>query len=142
VARRSAYDKAWNPDTNGVMKGKCFRVKSGDKKDFDKFHGKLAGLIALLGPDPEVKTGAQPMFERLSDNELADVGQYQLSNEKAELRVREYRKRIVFQKELNKFLDEEKVLAVVDHGYGSFGGGTVFVQSGGSRKRGETWTVQ
>ncbi|PYX19901.1 MAG: peptidase M28 [Acidobacteria bacterium] len=141
VAPLIAYAKAWTPGTNGVMKGKCIRVKIDDKKDFEKYHGKLAGLIALLGPDPEVKTVAQPMFERLSDKELADVGQYQLPNEKAELRVREYRKRITFQKELNKFLAEEKVLAVVDHGYGSFGGGTVFVQSGGSWKTGETSTV-
>ena len=141
VAPLIAYAKAWTPGTNGVMKGKCIRVKIDDKKDFEKYHGKLAGLIALLGPDPEVKTVAQPMFERLSDKELADVGQYQLPNEKAELRVREYRKRIAFQKELNKFLAEEKVLAVVDHGYGSFGGGTVFVQSGGSWKTGETSTV-
>ena len=140
VAPLIAYAKAWTPGTNGVMKGKCTRVKIDDKKDFEKYHGKLAGLIALLGPDPEVKTVAQPMFERLSDKELADVGQYQLPNEKAELRVREYRKRIVFQKELNKFLAEEKVLAVVDHGIGSFGGGTVFVQ-GGLWKTGETSTV-
>src|SRR4029077_17420210 len=140
VAPLIAYAKAWTPGTNGVMKGKCIRVKIDDKKDFEKYHGKLAGLIALLGPDPEVKTVAQPMFERLSDKELADVGQYQLPNEKAELRVREYRKRIAFQKELNKFLTEEKVLAVVDHGIGSFGGGTVFVQ-GGLWKTGETSTV-
>jgi len=46
-----------------------------------------------------------------------------------------------FQKELNKFLADEKVLAVVDHGYGAFGGGTVFVQSGGTWKTGETTTV-
>jgi carboxypeptidase Q len=46
-----------------------------------------------------------------------------------------------FIRDLNKFLAEEKVLAVVDHGYGSFGGGTVFVQSGGSWKTGETATV-
>jgi len=42
---------------------------------------------------------------------------------------------------VNKFLADEKVLAVVDHGYGDFGGGTVFVQSGGSWKTGETSTV-
>ena len=46
-----------------------------------------------------------------------------------------------FQKELNKFLADEKVLAVVDHGYGAFGGGTVFVQSGGTWKTGETTSV-
>jgi carboxypeptidase Q len=141
VAPLIAYAKAWTPGTNGVMKGKCIRVKIEDKKDFDKYRGKLAGMIALFGPDPEVKTVSQPLFERLSEKELAEIGQYQIPSEKAALAFRQYQKRLAFQKELNKFLAEEKVLAIVDHGYGSFGGGTVFVQSGGTWKTGETSTV-
>lgn len=141
VAPLIAYAKAWTPGTNGVMKGKCIRVKIEDKKDFDKYRGKLAGVIALFGPDPEVKTISQPLFERLTEKELADIGQYQIPSEKADLRFRQYLKRMAFQKELNKFLADEKVLAIVDHGSGSFGGGTVFVQSGGTWKTGETSTV-
>lgn len=141
VAPLIAYAKAWTPGTNGVLKGKCIRVKIEDKKDFDKYRGKLAGMIALFGPDPEVKTLTQPMFERLGDKELAEIGQYQIPSEKAMFRFRQYMKRMQFIRDLNKFLGEEKVLAVVDHGYGSFGGGTVFVQSGGSWKTGETTTV-
>jgi len=136
-----AYAKAWTPGTGGVLKGKCIRVKIEDKKDFEKYRGKLAGLIALAGPDPEVKTVSEPMFERLSDKQLQDIGQYQIPSEKAAARFAQYRKRAAFQKEVNKFLADEKVLAVVDHGYGNFGGGTVFVQSGGSWKIGETSTV-
>jgi carboxypeptidase Q len=141
VAPLIAYAKAWTPGTNGAMKGKCIRVKIEDKKDFEKYHGKLAGLIALFGPDPEVKTVVQPMFTRLGDKELADIGQYQIPSEKAAVAFRQYMKRMEFQKELNKFLADEKVLAVVDHGYGNFGGGTVFVQSGGTWKTGETTIV-
>ena len=136
-----AYAKAWTPGTNGVLKGKCIRVKIENKKDFDKYRGKLAGLIAIFGPDPEVKTITQPMFERLGEKELADIGQYQIPSEKQAFRYRQYIKRMQFIKELNKFLADEKVLALVDHGYGSFGGGTVFVQSGGSWKADETVTV-
>jgi carboxypeptidase Q len=141
VAPLIAYAKAWTPGTNGVIKGKCIRVKIEDKKDFDKYRGKLAGLIAIFGPDPDVKTVSQPLFERLSEKDLADIGQYPIPSEKPGLRYAESRKRQAFQKEVNKFLAEEKVLAMVDHGYGSFGGGTVFVQSGGSWKTGETSTV-
>lgn len=136
-----AYAKAWTPGTNGAVKAKCIRVKIEDKKDFDKYRGKLAGLIAIFGPDVEVKTPTQAFFNRLSDKELADIGEYQIPNEKAAFRFRQYLKRMQFQKELNKFLADEKVLAVVDHGYGAFGGGAVFVQSGGSWKTGETATV-
>src|SRR6266481_5807803 len=136
-----AYAKAWTPGTNGVLKGKCIRVKIENKKDFDKYRGRLAGLIAIFGPDPEVKTITQPMFERLGDKELADIGQYPIPSEKQAFRFRQYIKRMQFIKDVNKFLADEKVVALVDHGYGSFGGGTVFVQSGGSWKTGETVTV-
>ena len=136
-----AYAKAWTPGTNGAVRAKCIRVKIDDKKDFDKYRGKLAGLIAIFGPDVEVKTPTQAFFSRLSDKDLADIGDYQIPNEKAAFRFRQYLKRMQFQKELNKFLADEKVLAVVDHGYGAFGGGAVFVQSGGTWKTGETTTV-
>jgi carboxypeptidase Q len=136
-----AYAKAWTPGTNGPVKAKCIRVKIDDKKDFDKYRGKLAGMIALFGPDPEVKVVDKPMFSRLDEKELADIGQYQLPNEKAAFRYSEFLKRMAFQREVAKFLADEKVIAVVDHGYGNFGGGTVFVQSGGSWKTGETVQV-
>jgi hypothetical protein len=45
-----AYPKAWTPGTNGVVSGKCIRVQISDKKDFEKYRGKLAGMIAILGP--------------------------------------------------------------------------------------------
>src|SRR5215472_6636654 len=76
-----AYAKAWTPGTNGVIRAKCVRVKIEDKKDFDKYRGKLAGMIALFGPDPEVKVPDKPFFERLSDKELADIDQYQIPSE-------------------------------------------------------------
>lgn len=136
-----AYSKAWTPGTNGVIRAKCVRVKIDDKKDFDKYRGKLAGMIAMFGPDPEVKVPDKAFFERLSDKELADIGQYQIPSEKMQFRFREYLKRRQFMNEVSKFLADEKVVAVVDHGYGNFGGGTVFVQSGGPYEVGKTVTV-
>ena len=141
IAPLIAYARAWTPGTNGTVKGKCVRVKIEDKKDFAKYKGQLAGMIALFGPDPEVKTLAQPMFVRLGDKELADIEQYQIPSEKPGFRVRQFLKRTQFINDLNKFLAEEKVMAVVDHGYGNYGGGTVFVQSGGSWRTGESATV-
>lgn len=141
VAPLIAYAKAWTPGTNGVITGKCVRVKIDEKKDFDKYRGKLAGLIVIFGPDPDVKPIIEPPYERLSDKELTDVGQYQIPSEKSQFRYSEYLKRLQFQKELNQFFAEEKVLAVVDHSRGSAGGGTVFVQSGGPFRTGETSAV-
>jgi carboxypeptidase Q len=138
VAPLIAYAKAWTPGTNGVIKAKCVRVKIDDKKDFDKYRGKLAGMIAIFGSDVEVKPIATAPFERLDDKALADIGNYHIPSEKELERRHEYEKRRKFAKTVMQFLADEKVLAVADHGYGSTGGGTVFVQSGGSWKTGET----
>jgi carboxypeptidase Q len=136
-----AYAKAWTPGTNGVVKGKCIRVNIEKKEDFEKYKGKLAGMIVIFGGDQEAMPITDPQFERLTDKQLEDIGNYRVPSEKDDLRYREYLKRRAFMKQVNKFFADEKVLAVVDHGYGALGGGTVFVVSGGSWKKGETVAV-
>jgi carboxypeptidase Q len=135
------YAKAWTPGTNGVVSGKCVRANIEDKKDFEKYRGKLAGLIVILGPDAEVKTITEAPFKRLSDDDLAKISEYEIPGERPPFRMAEIAKRRQFIKDLNQFFAEEKVLAVIDHSRGTAGGGTVFVQSGGSYKPGETTTV-
>jgi carboxypeptidase Q len=135
------YAKAWTPGTNGVIQGKCIRVNIEDKKDFDKYKGKLAGMILILGPDAEVKPITEAPFKRLSDEELAKIAEYQIPSERPAFRFADFLKRQQFVKELNQFLADEKVLAVIDHSRGTSGGGTVFVQSGGSYKPAETTTI-
>jgi hypothetical protein len=141
VAPLIVYPEAWTPGTNGIVQGKCIRVSIEDKKDFDKYKGKLGGMILIFGPDAEVKPIADAPFERLTDKQLADIGEYQIPSERPPFRWADYLKRLQFQKDVNKFFADEKVLAVIDHGRTSIGGGTVFVQSGGSYKPGETTTV-
>lgn len=135
------YPKAWTPGTNGVVTGKCVRVMIEDKKDFDKYRGKLAGMILIMGPDAEVKPITEAPYKRLTDDELEKTGEYQIPGERPPFRFADFLKRQQFTKDLNQFLAEEKVLAVIDHSRGTAGGGTVFVQSGGSYKPGETATV-
>ena len=136
-----AYPQAWTPGTNGVVQGKCIRVSIEDKKDFDKYKGKLAGMILIFGPDAEVKPITEAPFRRLSDEDLAKIGEYQVPSERPPFRFADFLKRQEFIKELNQFLAEEKVLAVIDHSRGTAGGGTVFVQSGGSYKPGESASI-
>ena len=141
VASFIVYSKAWTPGTNGVIQGKCIRANIEKKEDFDKYKGKLFGKIVIFGSEPEVKPIADAPYVRLGDKELADIGQYQVPSEKVAFRYADYLKRMRFQKDLNKFFADEKVLAVIDHSRGTAGGGTVFVQSGGSWKTGETSQV-
>jgi len=135
------YAKAWTPGTNGVVQGKCIRATIEDKKDFDKYKGKLAGMIVIFGADAEVKPITEAPFKRLGDDDLAKTAEYQIPGERPPFRFADFLKRQQFVKELNQFFAEETVLAVIDHSRGTAGGGTVFVQSGGSYKPGETTTV-
>ncbi len=135
------YPKAWTPGTNGVITGKCIRVTIEDKKDFDKYRGKLSGMILIFGAEAEVKPIAEAPFKRLSDDDLAKTGEYEIPGERPPFRMAEIAKRRQFTKDLNQFFADEKVLVVIDHSRGTAGGGTVFVQSGGSYKTGETTTV-
>src|SRR4030081_1210109 len=141
VAPLIAYAEAWTPGTNGVVQGKCMRVKIEDKKDFDKYKGKLAGMILIFGPDAEVKPITEAPFKRLSDDEVTKIAEYQIPGEHAPFRFADFLKRQQFVKDLNQFLADEKVLAVMDHSRGTSGGGTVFVQSGGSYIKCENTTV-
>jgi carboxypeptidase Q len=136
-----AYPKAWTPGTNGVVQGKCLRATIDEKKDFDKYKGKLAGMIVILGADAEVKPITEAPYKRLSDDDLAKLADYQIPPDRPGFRFADFIKRQQFIKDLNQFFADEKVLAVIDHSRGTAGGGTVFVQSGGSYKTGETTTV-
>jgi carboxypeptidase Q len=135
------YAKAWTPGTNGVVTGKCIRVTIEKKEDFDKYKGKLAGMIVITGPDAEVKPITETPYKRYSDDDLAKTSEYEIPGERPPFRMAEFARRRQFQKDLNQFYADEKVLAVIDHSRGTAGGGTVFVQSGGSYKPGETTTV-
>jgi carboxypeptidase Q len=139
VAPLLVYAKAWTPGTNGVVQSKCVRVTIEDKKDFDQYKGKLAGMIVIFGADPDVKPITEAPYKRLSDDDLAKIGEYQV--DLPLFRYAEIAKRRQFTKDLNQFFADEKVLAVIDRYRGTSGGGTVFVQSGGSYKPGETTTV-
>jgi len=141
VAPLLAYAKAWTPGTDGAVSGRCVRAKIEDKKDFDKYRGKLKGMIVLFGPDAEVKPILEAPYKRLSEEDLAKIGEYQVPSEHPPFNFATYMKRQQFQKDLNQFFAEEKPLAVIDHSRGTDGGGTVFVQSGGSFKTGETAAV-
>jgi hypothetical protein len=141
IAPLLVYAKAWTPGTNGVVTGKCIRVNIEKKEDFDKYKGKLAGMILIFGPDAEVKPIIEAPYKRYTDDELAKTAEYQIPGERPAFRFADFVKRQQFVKEMNQFLADEKVLAVIDHSRGTAGGGTVFVQSGGSYKTGETATI-
>src|SRR3984893_12874751 len=106
------YAKAWTPGTNGIVQGKCIRATIDDKKDFDKYKGKLAGMIVILGADADVKPITEPPYKRLSDDDLAKLADYQIPADRPGFRFADFIKRQQFIKDLNQFFADEKVLAV------------------------------
>ena len=138
IAPIIAYAKAWTPGTNGAVKGQVVRVNIRTPQDEEKYRGKLAGKIVLVGDDPEVKPSVEPLSERYNQKSLEEIEQYEIPGERNEARFAEFRRRFRFLQQVSKFFDEEKVLAVIDHSRGALGGGTVFVQQGGSYKEGQT----
>src|SRR5947209_1432379 len=138
IATLIAYSKAWTPGTNGAVRGQVVRVNIRGPQDLAKYRGKLAGKILLVGDDPEVKPSVEPLSERYNENSLADVENYQIPSERNLQQFAQFVQRARLQRQINKFFDDEKALAVIDHSRGAIGGGTVFVQQGGSYKAGQT----
>jgi carboxypeptidase Q len=137
-----AAPEAWTPSTNGVVKGKAIKVKLETKDDLDKNRGKLAGQIVMLGDMREVQPHAEAEMQRYDDKRLEEIyqvqavsrrgGQYTPPNREEMMRRR------AFQRELNKFLLEEKPAVIIRPSRGD--GGTLFVASGGAYKKDDTTT--
>ena len=61
----------WSPSTNGAVNGQAIWVEVKEEKDLDKYKGKLAGKIVLLGDMREVNPVDKPLFTRMDDKDLA-----------------------------------------------------------------------
>ncbi len=133
-----AYAKAWTPGTNGAVKGSVVQVMIRTPQEMARYKGKLAGKIVLLGEVVPMKLSEKPLAERYDQKKLDEIENYEIPGDRNDPRFREFVRRARFQRALNKFFDDEKVLAVIDRSRGDIGGGTVFVQSGGSYKEGQT----
>jgi len=124
-----AYPKPWTPSTDGVIHGKAIKVKMEKKEDFDQYKGKLAGMIVLFGEMREVKLKEKPLAERYDEKSLQDEFLYEVPGEKPKFDKEAYRKRMDFTEALQKFLIDEKALAVIEPSRAPGDGGTVFVQA-------------
>ncbi len=127
----------WSPSTNGAVSGSAVWMDVKTPEDLEKYKGKVAGKIVLLGEMREVKPVDKPLFERMDDKELAKVVEYPLSpNPEFEQYLQERLKRRELQAKILKFLDSEHPLAVVvpsrDGRNGGGSGGTIFDDGFGS----------
>ncbi|HWX53119.1 MAG TPA: M20/M25/M40 family metallo-hydrolase [Verrucomicrobiae bacterium] len=132
VATLIAYPKVWTPGTSDVVHAQVVRVMvrltpEDFAKDLEKYKGKLAGKIVLYGDDVDLKLPLDPPAARYSEKELAEIAQYPIPGG-VPPQFRDFAARARLGRQLTKFFDDEKPLAVLDRSRGPLGGGTVFVQ--------------
>src|SRR5260370_3634777 len=119
IATLIAYPKAWTPGTNDVVRAQVVRVNIRTPQDAARSKGKLAGKIVLVGDDPDVKPSTEALFERYNEKSLGELAQYQPPRERDINRLREFQMRPRAQRQLNTFFNDQTVVAIIDHSYGS-----------------------
>jgi carboxypeptidase Q len=126
----------WSPATKGPVSGAAVWVDIKDEKDFDKYKGKLAGKIVLLGDMREVKPVDKPLFTRDDDAELKKIEEYPIRVTPFNRDLQAFMRRAQLREKTGKFLADEQVAAVLlpsrDGENGGGSGGTIFDDNGSS----------
>ncbi len=137
-----ALPSAWAPGTgrqgNGKpVRGGAMKIKLEKEEEFEQHRGKLAGKILLLGDARPIEPPEGKLFNRYSDEELEGLVPFKLPDPSRAGRWRQRGlERRKFQKALNEFLVEEKVVATVSPSSRDYG--ILRVHSAGSREPGES----
>jgi carboxypeptidase Q len=124
----------WSPSSNGTISGPAIWMDVKKEEDLEKYKGKLAGKVVLLGEMREVKPVDKPLFEREDEKELAKIVEHPLIPE-PDYFGPELMKRLELRQKVAAFLASEHALAVVlpsrDGRNNGGSGGTIFVDSSG-----------
>jgi hypothetical protein len=126
----------WSPATAGPVTGQAIWLDVKSEKDLEKYMGKLAGKIVLLGDMREVGSIDKPLLTRLDEQELNELQAYPLSDPEADFGkfLKEYMERISLRGKVGKFAAEEHATAILvpsrDGARNGGSGGTMFDDSG------------
>jgi carboxypeptidase Q len=130
----------WSPSTNGTVSGQAIWMDVNKDEDLEKYKGKLAGKVVLLGEMREVKPVDKALFERMDEKELAKEVEHPLIPEPGYF-TPELMKRVELRQKVSQMLGAEHALAVIlpsrDGKNNGGSGGTIFVDS----SRGLGWFI-
>jgi len=139
------YPKAWTPGTPGLITGEVVQVLISTPADFDKFRGKLRGKIVLPQTERTVRMLDGNIVLRMGDKDIREAEATPIPAAGGPRQPAP----AVTSAQLNRFLLDEGVAAVLDRGADSdvsaggsdlswttqrVDGGTIFVGSGGGRE--------
>jgi len=145
----------WSPSTHpagaaddspaGPVTGDVVYMSIQSDKDFDKYQGKLAGKIVLLGAMRAVPPVDKALFERYTSDQLEEIAKYEVSGnpggapQDLQQRLRAYVERGKLINKIAQFFADEKVAAVIepsrDARNGGGSGGTFFDDNGATLGR-------
>ncbi len=128
-----AYPKAWTPGTNGLVTGEAVLVSITSDADFAIWKGKLRGAFVLLAQPRGLDPRFEPQARRFTDAQLADlekVPQRRTGGPGAPPPNAASSRDLAAR--TTRFWLDEGVAALLEPSRGD-GGGTLFVQGGGSR---------
>lgn len=125
----------WSPATDGAVTAPVIWMDVKDEKDFDKYKGKVAGKIVLLGDMRDVKPVDEPLFTRLDEGDLDKMVTYPLEKPQAlEKLIHDFLARLELLEKAGRFLAAEQALAVIlpsrDGRNNGSSGGTIFDDGG------------
>ena len=133
------YPKAWTPGTNGPVKGEAIEARLETPADLEKWRGQLKGKFVLTAPPRAVTPHFAPQADRFTSAELEELARQPISTGRGRGGAPGAVTTPAFVRERTAFLVAEGVLATLEPSRGD--GGTVFVQSGGSRNAADPPTV-
>jgi carboxypeptidase Q len=122
----------WSPATAGTVTAGVIAVPMlSDEKDFDKWKGKLAGKIILLGEAPAINPDPEPSLQHYDEKKLQQMWDYPLDgNNMPEQHINpddpkfwaDAFKAVNFREKLAKFLADEHAVAILQSSYAGDGG--------------------
>ncbi|MFN0109383.1 MAG: M20/M25/M40 family metallo-hydrolase [Blastocatellia bacterium] len=146
------YPKSWTPGTPGTINADVVLAPIRSESDFEKFRGKLKGKIVLAQTARPVRMLEGRIVLKMTEDDVKEVGTTPIPAARRGAAAAgedgDFRAQAGFQNKLRDFLLAEGVAAVFDRGSdgdlsagGSemswmtqrVDGGTIFVQSGGTR---------
>ena len=107
-----AIPVAWSPPTNGALRAPVIVAPMNRPEHFAAWRGKLSGKIVLVSVPGESGEPTDPIFHRLTNEEIAKEDKYQAPHFDPDEPV-EFLKHIDFWRQLDKFLAAEGAVAWV-----------------------------
>ena len=130
-----AIPEAWTAGTSGPIRGAAARLNIKEVSELEGLKGRFGGKIVFVGEARDIGLREKPDSQRYDEERLEAEFLYEMPGGPPRYNRAEYAKRREIRKAVNKFLEEEKALAIVSPGRGDMG--TFNVQGGGTWKKGD-----